>query len=147
MASFSMESYEKQQLTTVTVTGQLQPDELCKYVQRHEYGARHLKTLWDMRNASCPNMPAQSMISSLARITPFTRDGQKTAFVFGTDLDYGLCRMVEPHFKQYKFKSRIWPFKDIEKAVQWLNSDIAEDESEEAFNELTRSMLHKYKDS
>ena len=147
MATFSMESYEKQGLTTVTVTGRLQPSELCDFVQQRDYGQRQLKTLWDMRNASCPNIPAQSMISSLARMTRYTRDGQRTAFVFGTDLDYGLCRMVEPHFRQFNFKSQIWPFRDIEKAVQWLNSDAAEADSEQAFDEFTRALLQKYRDS
>lgn len=127
MATFCRRDLKDSAITEFRVKGDIQPGEMLEFIKTCDYDTREYRALWDLREASWSNIPIQNMLNAVDQLGRFSREGQRTAFVFGRDVDFGIGRMLEPHYERYQIKSKVWPFLDYEEATAWLLQDPSHD--------------------
>lgn len=127
MATFDRRDSYSLGITFITVIGKVEHGEMAEFLGECDYESRSLKTLWDFRDATWPNSPIKELVEGLRTLFKYGREGQKTAFVYSTDVDFGIGRMLEPYFETFGMESQIWPFKNMNDALTWLAEDLKDD--------------------
>ena len=127
MAEFRQYELPEQRISVFEIKGSLVAGELANYLKACDYEFRHYRTLWDMREATWSGIPTTKIIAALPGMFKYSREGQRTAFVYGQDVDFGIARMLEPHLRIVGIRSAIYPFKDWDEAISWLLTEQASD--------------------
>ena len=127
MGSINAITDKTQNLTIVTATGQLTADDLINWVRHYYAGNVTRFILWDLTRA---NLSAISFEEVAAHAKSFnrladSRPGGRSAFVFGSDLEYGLGRMCQALSEIENVPIEFQTFRDIDEARQWLGLNDA----------------------
>ncbi len=107
-------------LTTIKVTGKLEAGELTKFSEAHMDGQITNILLWDFRNAKLSSIVTDRLQRGISNWSKNTKSGDKLAFVFSSDLEFGIGRMIHAFSQIAGYKSRINIFRDVTKATEWL---------------------------
>ena len=125
MAEISTQVFKDEDLTVFTVLGDVQPGELLAYLEKEHLDLeRPRRVLWDMSQASWAAITIETLTSNLAKSIRHTRPGFKTAYVMGSQSDYGMGRIMESH-SESSGAGVYRPFKSLEQARSWLVSEEA----------------------
>ena len=122
MGSINAITDKTQDLTIVTAAGQLTADDLIDWVTHYYAGDVTRFILWDLTQA---NLSAISFEEVEAHAKSFnrladSRQGGRSAFVFGSDLEYGLGRMYQALSEIENVPIAFQTFRNIDEARQWL---------------------------
>jgi hypothetical protein len=116
-----------QNLTIVTGTGPLTADELIDWVQQYYAGEVTRFILWDLTKATLSAISFEEVEAHAKSFNRLTgpRQGGRSAFVFDSDLEYGLGRMYQALSEIENVPIEFQTFRDIDEARQWLGLDDA----------------------
>lgn len=77
--------------------------------------------LWDLTQSSWANIPSPLLMKNLTLAQKkFAKSGDRTAFVLGNELDYGLGRVVENQLEDLDIAAQYRPFLSLDEAHAWL---------------------------
>lgn len=122
MAQFDISIDDAHQMTVIRAVGDiLRARELLDFMVACDYGNRLPRTLWDLEQASWHKVSSDDLIAGVRDSLSFTKAGYRTAFVVGSDVDYGLGRMCEAYLERFGIKTALRVFRDRDSAVAWLS--------------------------
>ncbi len=97
MANIEIQKDDKNQLTIITVKGNLTSKEIIDTIYAHNRQKLTKNILWDLSDAASFDVSKSDVDAFVNATRQFVklREGGKTAIVAKTDLGYGLSRMFE----------------------------------------------------
>ena len=119
MATIALESNPEHKYLRLIVTGDLRPGEMSQFTQQN-LQIRQPLVLWDLENASWNIMSASQLLSLLDTARQLDLPGHKTAFLFLSDVDFGMGRVWQSYTEVQRFQTRYQAFKDRNQALKWL---------------------------
>ena len=124
MASIETSIDLTRQLTIHTVTGEITFAEIVEAVVKYYQGSITQLLLWDFSHASLGQTTSEQIHQLVYLTKPFTsrRKGGKTAFLFATDIDFGIGRMYEIQVNGFDEYVTHRVFRDKDPALKWLLS-------------------------
>ena len=122
MAVIDVYRDQQRNLTVFTVSGRLDARELSQCVHSQYQGRTTGLVLWDFSNASWAGICKRDFRMSIRKGKKYSRAGDKKAFVFTNDVDYGIGRMLEAYTEIEKFQSETRIYKSMQQANEWLFS-------------------------
>jgi len=122
MAEIKFVIDKAQDLTTVTIVGNLQPDELQAILKDYYKQSPTRLIMMDSRAGSWSSMSTSDYNKSIQRWITHgkSRAGGKTAIIFSDPADFGMGRYLESHLSMAGFPTELECFRDIDKARSWL---------------------------
>lgn len=109
-------------LTIISVSGLFSIDQIIAVVDQYYASEITQNLIYDLSRADMSSLKAHDFkrIISHARQYMHLRKGGKTAFVLGSDLDFGLARMYETYseLKNHPIPQAV--FKSLDQAMHWL---------------------------
>lgn len=119
-------------VTTITVSGKLENGEITAFAKQNNDGSLTNIVLWDFSAASLTELTADNIRQGVRGWSQYSKVGDRQAFVFTNDLEFGFGRMIQTFTELEHYKSRISVFRDIDEARTWLlDTSSSEDNSEE----------------
>ena len=124
MASIETSIDLMRQLSIHTVTGEITFLEIVEAVSKYYQGTITQLLLWDFTHASMTQTTSEQIRQLVDLSRPFTsrRKGGKTAFLFATEVDFGIGRMYEIQVSGLDKSVSHRAFRDKESALKWLLS-------------------------
>lgn len=111
-------------LTTITVTGRLLPNQATKILDDFYKGEYTLNMLWDLSKADLSELSGDDLegIISFAKKKAHLRPGGRTAFIISSVENYGMGRMygILAEINDHPIANLVFNEKDIEMAKEWL---------------------------
>ena len=109
-------------LTTFTVEGRVQVNDLIQGVENFYQGEYTLNVLVDLSHAdlSLIESPQVNQLSLISKKYAHLRSSGKTAIVVSRTIDYGMSRMFEIQAEVKNPPLRYHVFYDIKEAWSWL---------------------------
>jgi hypothetical protein len=107
-------------LTVHTVSGNLSSQELLDKLETYYQGRPTQLILWDFMDATWSGITNDELQELMRKAKKYSRKGGKTAFVFSTDIDFGIGRMVETYGELEKYDYEFSNFRDMKDAEKWL---------------------------
>lgn len=125
MAKIDINIDHDQDLTVFKVTGVLNAGELLESTKNYNDGdAETSKSiLVDFTEASWTGLSPSELKTNTATAGKYSNKGDKYAFVFASDADYGIGRMVEAFASIENYNSRMRMFKSMDEALSWLKGE------------------------
>lgn len=114
-------------LTTFTVSGKVMPGELNSYADAYRENQSLKMVLWDIRDGDMSSLDARALREGVQRARGRNKAGEKKAFVFSRDVDFGIGRMMSAYCGIEGYQSSIKIFRDVNNAIAWLTESIAQD--------------------
>ena len=111
-------------LTRIKVFGQLKPRDLLRFAENNGHNQRTPLVLWDLREAIWCYTKTEELVKNLEAARKFASSGFRTAYVLGSDADYGLGRVIESYTELRGFPGEYRPFKALGEAEVWLRSRV-----------------------
>lgn len=114
-------------LTLHKVKGLLSAGELISSARTFYVKNTTLNVLWDFTEVDLSIISTEELRQFVREIRIYedSRDRDKTALVFSTDLGYGLGRMVEAFSEIENMPFELRSFRSMEKAGEWLGINMA----------------------
>lgn len=109
-------------LTTVTVTGAVDADQVCRQILGFLGANPTSRVLWDLRSGTLSMLSAtdmQRIITDCAEHADKRRGG-RTAVLCARPVDFGLARMFETLAELYHVPFDIRVFGEHDEAMAWL---------------------------
>lgn len=112
-------------LTVVTVVGEVDEKQLLNQITSFLTGKPTQLVLWDLREGSLAKITGKDlrMIAQQGAKFADSRRGGRTAIVCSRDLEYGFSRMFQTLAELYHVPFDINVFRNAEEAREWLNED------------------------
>ena len=111
-------------LTIFTVIGKLKDGELHSYFEDYFQGERANMVLWDIINGEMSGLTVEGIRSDVLKGRHLTRKGDRTAFVFSRDVDFGIGRILHAYSNFEGSVASIKIFRDINEAKNWLMESL-----------------------
>lgn len=125
MTNFSSRLLPEEDLTIVTVHGQISTAEILAYAEKlHESKELTRLLLWDAMEVEVSGISSaefREMGVKMKAIVQKRPDG-KTAIVAGSDLNYGIGRMYSAYAELETNPVSYGIFRTIEEAIAWLKA-------------------------
>ena len=127
MASIESLHDREKSLTFYKVKGLLSAGELISTIRAFYAENTTLNVLWDFTEVDLSNISTDELRQFVREIRIYddSRERDKTALVFSTDLGYGLGRMVEAFSEIENMPFELRSFRSMEKAEEWLGLNMA----------------------
>jgi hypothetical protein len=110
--------------TVHTITGEVSHEEISNKIKTYSKSGPTDLILWDFSEADLSKIAlghVETFISLTNQYSSF-RNGGKTAFVFSSDLGYGLGRVFDSRLDLMDSKIPYMTFRSKEDALMWLFS-------------------------
>ena len=109
-------------LTTVTVTGSVDVEQVNRQILGLLGGQPTQRVLWDIRDGTLAKLTPEDMrrIISEGAALAEKRRGGRTAILCAKPVDYGLARMFETFASLYHLPFEVHVFGDSGQARDWL---------------------------
>ena len=121
MASFERQVYPETDFTVIKIIGEIKAGEILDWAEKSGHKDRTRLVLWDLTESSWSKIPSELLKKNLGLAQKkFAKPGDRTAFVLGNDLDYGLGRVVENQIESEDTPAEYRPFLSIDAARAWL---------------------------
>lgn len=123
MAKIEVDINYDQDITIFKVTGELKAGELLNSTTDYNEGKVTRGVLVDFTDASWVGLSAEDLRKNTAAGSKHSRPGGKSAFVFSSDIEFGVGRMVEAFATIEKFSSELRMFRSMDEAYKWLREE------------------------
>lgn len=120
MAEIKIDIDYDQELTTFKVSGKLLAGELLESTKAYHQGETTDRVLCDFTNASWSEIAAEDLKKNTGAAKKYSSKGNRTAFVFSNDLDFGMGRMLTAYAENEEFDSDMGVFRSLDAAMEWL---------------------------
>jgi len=107
-------------LTVHTVSGNLTSQELLDKLETYYQGKPTKLILWDFMNATWSGITSDELKHLVHKAKKYSRKRGKTAFVFSSDIDFGIGRMIEAYAVINRYDYEFYSFRDRKDAEKWL---------------------------
>ena len=123
MAHITVDIEPANDLAVFTLTGSLASGELLQRFIDYNQGDVRRLMLFDFTDANWSSLTSKQLRNNTAIASKYTSSGNRGAFVFSNDADYGIGRMVQAFASMENHLSEFRMFRSIEEARQWLMSE------------------------
>ena len=120
MAQIYSETDNQRQVSRFTVVGDVVSDEIAEYLNNMDSARLKQLAIWDMTKAHWHQISTAKLLSHVDAARAFDFPGKRTAFVFSSDADYGVGRMLESYASARDFVGGLRSFRDLARAEAWL---------------------------
>lgn len=122
MAKIEISIDYDQDMTVFKITGILNAGELLESTKRYNAGKVTKLVLVDFTDATWTGLSAAELRKNTARAITYSNKDGKSAFVFSSDADFGIGRMVETFAAIEKSENRFHMFRSFDEANHWLRT-------------------------
>jgi hypothetical protein len=108
--------------TIHTITGEVIPEEILNKIKTYSESGPTEFILWDFSNADLSKITLSHVETFISLTNQYLsyRKGGKTAFVFSSDLGFGLGRVFDSRQDLMDSKIPYMTFRSKEEALMWL---------------------------
>jgi hypothetical protein len=112
-------------LTVFTVVGEMTFNDQIGVLRGFYEGSPTANVIWDMRKLEGNRASKEELqdIVAFVKKNATGRTGGKTALVTGSELDFGIARMMEAYAFIRELSWQTQPFRSMADAFQWINED------------------------
>lgn len=121
MADLKITYFEKQDLALINVIGDVTVDDFMKGMEEY-YKKITIFLICDFTNANISTLTTHDsmLLSKKSKKYTSRRKGKKTAFIFPSDLGFGLGRKLQTIFELEGNPVELRIFRNIQEAKEWL---------------------------
>lgn len=125
MAAFETQTRREDDLTVLTVRGQVTAAEILEGLEAFYAGTPTLNLLWDLQGADLSPLTSEDLqlIMNRAKQHAPRRAGGRTALVIGSDFAFGMSRMYEILSDVHGHPVAHATFRTLEEGLAWLRGE------------------------
>lgn len=123
MAKIEININYDQDMTIFKITGTLNAGELLESSKIYSEGDVTRLILLDFTDATWTGISSADLKKNTATASKFSQKGNKSAFVFSSDADFGIGRMVEAFAAIEKYDNEFCMFRSMDEAKKWLKAE------------------------
>ena len=119
MAEISIDIDRDKELATISIKGELEVGDLGSALRKYFENTPCKSTIYDSSEGTWSNLPAEYLRGMIGKSKEYSRQGAKSALVFGDQVSFGIGRMLESHCAIAGYENEIKCFHSLEEATKW----------------------------
>ena len=123
MAKIEVNIDYAQDMTVFKIIGTVNAGELLASSESYSEGEVTRLVLVDFTEATWSGISTADLKRNTATASKFSQKGNKSAFVFSSDADFGIGRMVEAFATIEKYENKFSMFRCMDEARKWLKAE------------------------